>query len=550
MMETGSAFFLDLRHLNTNISTDSDNNSWVDLRDTYQDDNSLSTHDHLHNAILGVSLGLLSLLTILMNLLVLYAVKTEKSLHTVGNLYIVSLSMADLIVGTAVMPLNLVYLLEHQWKLGRAACQFWLITDYVASTASIFSIFILCLDRYRSVRQPLKYLRYRTKGRASTMICGAWLLSLMWIVPILGWRLFTHVDVKPEAENKCDTDFRFVTWFKVIAAIFNFYVPSVLMLWFYTHIYLAVRRHLREKERIIRPTVSFGENENGQNTAGLRQDDNRKSPKKETKANVEYFKKNHLLEQNTFDPTYSLENTDKSQNSQSRSEKEAGSKCQQTLLLAIMTKWLTMARKDCGRSPSPEQQQPTAELPLSHSPAFHDLICSKGVNEHKLYGSASECSITGPDLGSGAYNTGQLSGRQSYTRVLYNNSDFSQSLTGVEEAGEENKLDADNGVTLKESWYTFVDKFCQRMQSSRIRKERKAAKQLGFIIAAFLLCWIPYFIAFMVMAFCRECVHHNLHMFTIWLGYVNSTLNPFIYPLCNGNFKKVFRNILHMPGSN
>ncbi|KAJ0023808.1 hypothetical protein NQD34_003707 [Periophthalmus magnuspinnatus] len=211
-----------------------------------------------------------------MNLLVLYAVKREKSLHTVGNLYIVSLSVADLIVGTTVMPLNLMYLLEDEWKLGRAVCQFWLIMDYVASTASIFSLFILCLDRYRSVRQPLKYLKYRTRGKASVMISGAWLLSMMWIVPILGWRSFTHVDLKPEEENKCDTDFRFVTWFKVITAIFNFYVPSILMLWFYTHIYRAVRQHLRDRERIIHPTDSFGENEPNEPTP-----EPPKSPKKE-----------------------------------------------------------------------------------------------------------------------------------------------------------------------------------------------------------------------------------------------------------------------------
>ncbi|KAG7257810.1 hypothetical protein CRUP_002631 [Coryphaenoides rupestris] len=323
--------------------------------------------------------GLVSLLTVLMNLLVLYAVNGgEKSLHTVGNLYIISLSVADLMVGATVMPLNLTYLLMDEWNLGHTVCQFWLIMDYVASTASIFNLFILCLDRYRSVRQPLKYLKYRTRGRACLMISGAWLLSMTWIIPILGWRWFAHVDLKPEDENKCDTDFRFVTWFKVITAIFNFYMPSFLMLWFYMHIYMAVRQHLRERERIVHPIDSF-ENE-----------------------------------QNALNP-------------------------------------------------------------------------------------------------------------------------------------EETTSNPANSVTIKQTWQRFIDQSRQRIQSLRIRKEHKAAKQLGFIIAAFMLCWIPYFIAFMVMAFCRECVHHELHMFTIWLGYINSTLNPFIYPLCNGNFKKVFKRILHIP---
>uniref|UniRef100_A0A3B4GTJ3 Muscarinic acetylcholine receptor n=1 Tax=Pundamilia nyererei TaxID=303518 RepID=A0A3B4GTJ3_9CICH len=401
------------------------------------------------NALLGVFLGFLSLLTIIMNMLVLYAVKKEKSLHTVGNLYIVSLSVADLIVGTTVMPLNLVYLLEDEWKLGRAVCQFWLIMDYVASTASIFSLFILCLDRYRSVRQPLKYLKYRTRGKASVMISGAWLLSMMWIIPILGWRSFTHVDLKPEEENKCDTDFRFVTWFKVITAVFNFYVPSVLMLWFYTYIYLAVRQHLRDRERIIHPTDSFGENDNGQNPQTPVKNDS-KSPKRESEVLMKGSKTEKLLDQNTLEQTDPLEDADKN-------------------------------------SKTALSRQPDCEVPQSQPSAPQDVIL------------------------------------------------------------EDAKLDADNEITLRQAWQKFIDQSRHRIHSLRIHKEHKAAKQLGFIIAAFLLCWIPYFIAFMVMAFCRECVHHDLHMFTIWLGYINSTLNPFIYPLCNGNFKRVFKNILNIP---
>ncbi|KAM4613741.1 histamine H1 receptor [Polymixia lowei] len=523
-----------------NDSYSNSNSSWSVLYDVDKTNDTLSVQNHVHSAMLGVFLGLISLLTIIMNLLVLYAVKREKSLHTVGNLYIVSLSVADLIVGTTVMPLNLMYLLEDEWKLGRAVCQFWLIMDYVASTASIFSLFILCLDRYRSVRQPLKYLKYRTRGRASMMISGAWLLSLMWIIPILGWRSFTHVDLKPEEENKCDTDFRFVTWFKVITAVFNFYVPSFLMLWFYTNIYLAVKQHLRERQRIIHPVDSFGENEKAQNAPTSKKGDY-KSPKGGRRVSVEYFKTHRLLDQNTLDQTYSLEDMDKSLNAKSKSKT---SKCQQTLLLAMTTKRLGMSRKEKRCSATSQETQYDTEIPLSRPAVTRDLICSE-ENDNNLYVSISECHVTVPNSVSGVCDIRQLSDVQRYTTVLC--SDFGGSLRWNEEGGDDAKSDPANGVTFKQTWQRFVYQSRQRIRCLRIRKEHKAAKQLGFIIAAFLLCWIPYFIAFMVMAFCRECVHHDLHMFTIWLGYINSTLNPFIYPLCNGNFKKVFKSILHIP---
>lgn len=504
----------------------------------------LTLHDHFHNTALGVFLGLLCLLTTAMNLLVLYAVKREKSLHTVGNLYIVSLSVADLIVGASVMPLNLVYLLEDEWRLGRVACQFWLIVDYVASTASIFSLFILCLDRYRSVRQPLRYLKYRTRGRASVMISGAWLLSLMWIIPILGWRSFAHVDLKPEAENKCDTDFRFVTWFKVVTAVFNFYVPSILMLWFYANIYLAVRQHLRERRRIIHPTDSFSNNGNEQNAQKPENSGNNTSPKRDSK--VEYSKKERLLDQNTLDQTYCLVEADKIPSIGSKSGRKACAKCQQASLLAAMTtKRLWISRKDKKMcSLSPQEKQPSTEIPLHHPSVPQDIICAEEIGEDKLYVSVNDCHIALPKAVSGVCD---ISDVHRITSMLCNNNDLSQPLPWGE-AGGDNALDAANVVTLKQTWQRFVDQSRQRIQGLRICKEHKAAKQLGFIIATFMMCWIPYFIAFMVTAFCKECVHHDLHMFTIWLGYINSTLNPFIYPLCNENFKRVFKNILHMPG--
>uniref|UniRef100_A0A670YDC2 Histamine receptor H1 n=1 Tax=Pseudonaja textilis TaxID=8673 RepID=A0A670YDC2_PSETE len=209
--------------------------------------------------VLGLFLGTISLITVVMNILVLYAVKTEKKLQTVGNLYIVSLSCADVIVGAAVMPLNIVYLLKDKWILTRKACLFWLSMDYVASTASIFSLFILCVDRYRSVQQPLKYLKYRTKTRASVMISIAWLLSFLWVIPILGWRKFTDhsnmtIHNRTYNENVCETDFCRTTWFKVLTATINFYVPSLLMLWFYANIYRAVCKHFQHRLCYLKET--------------------------------------------------------------------------------------------------------------------------------------------------------------------------------------------------------------------------------------------------------------------------------------------------------
>lgn len=76
------------------------------------------------------------------------------------------------------------------------------------------------------------------------------------------------------------------------------------------------------------------------------------------------------------------------------------------------------------------------------------------------------------------------------------------------------------------------------------QKERKAARQLGVIMCAFIACWLPYFIVFMVVAVCPDCIADTLFKITLWLGYMNSTLNPVLYPLCNANFRRAFAKML------
>ncbi|XP_072750063.1 octopamine receptor beta-1R [Anoplolepis gracilipes] len=81
--------------------------------------------------------------------------------------------------------------------------------------------------------------------------------------------------------------------------------------------------------------------------------------------------------------------------------------------------------------------------------------------------------------------------------------------------------------------------------SSNMKRERKAARTLGIIMSAFLACWLPFFLWYIITALCTSCKSGDMVVAIVfWVGYFNSALNPLIYAYFNREFRAAFRKTL------
>uniref|UniRef100_A0A9L0IB56 G-protein coupled receptors family 1 profile domain-containing protein n=1 Tax=Equus asinus TaxID=9793 RepID=A0A9L0IB56_EQUAS len=76
------------------------------------------------------------------------------------------------------------------------------------------------------------------------------------------------------------------------------------------------------------------------------------------------------------------------------------------------------------------------------------------------------------------------------------------------------------------------------------KRERKAAKTLGFAVTAFLISWLPYFIDSVTDAFLGFITPTYMYEILVWVAYYNSAMNPLIYAFFYPWFRKAIKLIV------
>lgn len=86
----------------------------------------------------------------------------------------------------------------------------------------------------------------------------------------------------------------------------------------------------------------------------------------------------------------------------------------------------------------------------------------------------------------------------------------------------------------------------KKKRTTEKKADRKAAKTLSAILLTFIITWTPYNILVLLKPVTATSarIPPQLWDFFYYLCYINSTINPMCYALCNASFRRTYLRIL------
>ena len=420
--------------------------------------------------------------TVIGNILVVMSVFTYRPLRNVPNFFIVSLAVADLAVAILVMPFNVANFCVGYWVFGKIFCNMWLTFDILTCTASILNLCAIAIDRYYAIHDPINYSRKRTLKRVMITIALVWGLSaVISIPPLIGWNNSSGTGLFDESTGVCQLTDE--KGYVIYSASGSFYIPLIIMSFVYINIFRATRRRLRQRANAAAAARALPSATKGTST------------------------ENHTTACDADGESSSEETPD------DHSGGKAASFTPNNSVVSLSRSGVKVQTQGQGQLQGHGHLQPQGgQLQTDVSPATSADLLSP------------------PD----AVSTSHLK------RVHPNGTPGKDKTKPPPQRSSKNNNDQ-NHPPLQ------VHKFLEEKQRISLSRERRAARTMSIIMATFVACWLPFFLMYVIFPFCSSCAHTDPRIinFIVWLGYINSALNPIIYTVFNIDFRRAFKRLLN-----
>ncbi|EDW83078.2 uncharacterized protein Dwil_GK22505 [Drosophila willistoni] len=464
-------------------------------------------------------------LTVIGNTLVILAILTTRRLRTITNCFVMSLAVADLLVGIFVMPPAVAVHLIGSWQLGWVLCDIWISLDVLLCTASILSLCAISVDRYLAVTRPLTYSRKRRSKRlALIMILIVWLLALaITCPPMLGWYEPGRRDLRECRYNQNEG-------YVIFSAMGSFFIPMAVMIYVYARISCVIAsRHDNmtdisvHNKKFKRYTAADVENEFSEQEHSSGQKHKHMNAAR-TFSNQSIAKELHdiMLSDSEVGVAAAAGGGGGGGGGGAASAGGINAHCQSLLALPSST-------HSVGGRNSYELTRPSS-LKRTSTTSTTITTMTSGIGPGSSLLDAQwqpQQQPRTPSFRHSHLGVGAASATQQQQQQQQGHHHHHQHLQG---GGQTTSAAASN---------TNSKSLSNRITS--LKKENKTTQTLSIVVGGFIACWLPFFIYYLITPFLAEHqVSRMLAKALTWLGWFNSAINPFIYAFYSVDFRAAF----------
>ncbi|CAF3757325.1 unnamed protein product [Rotaria socialis] len=464
------------------------------------------------------------------NILVILSVFTFRPLRTVQNFFIVSLAFSDMLVAIIVMPFHIVTHMLNRWIFGQIFCQIFVTSDILLCTSSILNLCAIALDRYWAISDPIHYARQRTIRRVLAMIIIVWLLSAAISIPPIITTILGSTELRSYNELQCELSNN--KFYVIYSACGSFYIPAIIMTVVYIQVFIKTKSRFHERAKAAEKLAIVTRRQ-------------------------KTVKRNHTLNGHARHPKRRLSSTTHAVNSSIKYSVSNGSGLE------------NFSTDDAEETFYSKNESVN---PLSYNNNYHNNIITNNQLEkcHRPDRAASQVSLTmSIDEGKMLSTTlDALPANVELSLPLYNQNSIGESKSDIDYLNQQRNVSIQTTEFLPDSRCFSIKRLSKdyerkiffkgktlaslmhERQKISLTRERRLSRTLGIIISVFLLCWLPFFVMYILAAFIdtAEYIKEPLPTLILWLGYVNSAVNPLIYTIFNVEFRTAFKHLL-MPSS-